>query len=345
MPSTMKAAVVRAFDRPLEIEERPVPEPGPEQVLVRVMASGVCHTDLHAARGDWPVKPKLPFVPGHEGVGYVAALGPDVSGLKEGDKVGVPWLHRACGMCEYCVSGWETLCSQQQNTGYSVDGGHAEYVVAPAAYVGRLPERAAFADYAPILCAGVTSYKGLKETEVRPGEWVVVVGVGGLGHLAVPYARAMGMNVAAVDVDDDKLRLARDLGAQFTVNAARTEDDPAGALQKAIGGAHGALVTAVSPESFEQAIGMLRARGTCVLVGLPPGSFQTPIFPVVLKRLTVRGSIVGTRKDLQECLDLADTRAIRPTIETRPLDAINDVFDDLAAGRVNGRVVLLPAGA
>ncbi len=338
----MKAAVVRAFDRPLEIEEVPVPEPVPDQVLVRVMASGVCHTDLHAARGDWPVKPKLPFIPGHEGVGFVAALGAGVTGIKEGDKVGVPWLHRACGCCEHCISGWETLCGQQQNTGYSVDGGHAEYVLAPAAYVGRLPERANFMDYAPILCAGVTTYKGLKETEVKPGEWVVIVGVGGLGHLGVQYARAMGMNVAAVDVDDVKLQLARELGAQLTVNA-RTEDDPAQIIQKQIGGAHGVLVTAVAPQSFEQSIAMLRSRGTCALVGLPPGTFQTPIFEVVLKRLTIRGSIVGTRKDLQECLDLADTRAIRPTVETRPLEAINDVFDDLAEGRVNGRVVLLPS--
>jgi propanol-preferring alcohol dehydrogenase len=185
----MKAAVVHAFGAPLVIEDVPVPEPGPGQVLVKVVASGVCHTDLHAADGDWPVKPKLPFVPGHEGVGFVAACGAGVAGagggLKEGDPVGVPWLHDACGRCEYCTTGWETLCPHQHNTGYSVDGGYAEYVLAPAAYVGRLPERPDFVALAPILCAGVTTYKGLKETEARPGQWVVISGIGGLGHIAV----------------------------------------------------------------------------------------------------------------------------------------------------------------
>lgn len=338
MPQTMKAAVVHAYGKPLAIEEVPVPTPGEGEILVKVVASGVCHTDIHAADGDWPVKPPLPFIPGHEGVGYVAAVGKGVTLLKEGDKVGVPWLHSACGCCEFCITGWETLCGKQRNTGYSVNGGYAEYVVAPAAYVGRLPEKADFADYAPILCAGVTTYKGLKEAEVKPGEWVVISGVGGLGHLAVQYAKAMGMNVAAVDVTDDKLELACRLGASLTVNAA--EADPAAVIQKEIGGAHGVLVTAVSGKAFDLAIGMLRPHGTCSLVGLPPTTFQTPIFDVVLKRLTIRGSIVGTRKDLQECIDIAASRGIKPAVERQPLDAINSVFERLKAGEINGRVVL-----
>ena len=338
MSQTMKAAVVKAFEQPLTIEEAPVPEPGPGQVLVRVMASGVCHTDLHAADGDWPVKPKLPFIPGHEGVGYVAVLGPGITSLKEGDRVGVPWLHSACGTCEYCLTGWETLCASQQNTGYSVDGGFAEYALAPAAYVGRLPDSLGFVEAAPILCAGVTTYKALKETEAKPGEWVVVSGVGGLGHIAIQYARAMGLHVAAVDVADEKLALARELGAEITVNAAT--EDPAQQITREIGGAHGVLVTAVSPAAFQQAIGMLRRGGTCSLVGLPPGNFATPIFDVVLKRLTIRGSIVGTRKDLQEALQFAGEGKIRSTIETQPLEAINSVFARLRQGEVLGRVVL-----
>jgi propanol-preferring alcohol dehydrogenase len=334
----MRAAVAHKFREPLTIEEVPVPEPGPGQVLVRVAASGVCHTDLHAADGDWPVKPKLPFIPGHEGVGHVAAVGAGVTSLREGDRVGVPWLHSACGECEYCLTGWETLCPKQQNTGYSVDGGFAEYVLAPAAYVGRLPERIGFVEAAPILCAGLTTYKGLKETDAKPGDWVVVSGVGGLGHLAVQYARAMGLHVAAVDVAEEKLALARELGAELTVNA--EVEDPAARIQQEIGGSHGVLITAVSPPAFRQGIGMLKRGGTCVLVGLPPGDFPAPIFDVVLKRLTVRGSIVGTRKDLQEALQFAAEGKVRSSVEAQPLEAVNTVFSRLRRGDVRGRVVL-----
>ncbi len=338
MTKTMQAAVARAFRQPLAIEELPIPVPAPGQVLVRVVASGVCHTDLHAVNGDWPVKPTLPFIPGHEGAGYVAAVGHGVTHVKEGDRVGVPWLHSACGRCEYCITGWETLCPLQSNSGYSVNGAFADYVLADANFVGRIPDALDFATAAPVLCAGVTTYKGLKETDTRPGQWVVISGVGGLGHLGVQYARAMGLKVAAVDVADDKLALARRLGAELTVNA--REQDPVEVLQREIGGAHGVLVTAVSPVAFAQAVGMLRRGGTCSLVGLPPGDFPTPIFDVVLKRLTIRGSIVGTRMDLTEALELAADGKIEVAVETRPLSAINEVFERLERGTVQGRVVL-----
>jgi propanol-preferring alcohol dehydrogenase len=334
----MTAAIVRNFREPLSIEEVPIPTPGPGQVLVTIVASGVCHTDLHAADGDWPVKPTLPFIPGHEGAGYVSAIGPGVTSIKEGDRVGVPWLHSACGACDHCLTGWETLCPAQQNTGYSVNGAFAEYVLAPAAYVARIPDKLEFVEVAPILCAGVTTYKGLKETEVRPGQWVVISGIGGLGHVAVQYAKAMGMHVAAVDVGKDKLALARALGAEIALDARGT--DPAAELQRLIGGAHGALVTAVSPAAFRQAVGMLRSRGTCVFVGLPPGELATPIFDVVLKRLTLRGSIVGTRMDLKEALQIAVDGRIQPTIELKPLSAVNETFTALREGTLRGRVVL-----
>lgn len=338
LPATMKAAVVHQFGMPLGIEDVAVPRPVAGQILVRVVNCGVCHTDLHAADGDWPVKPKLPFIPGHEGVGHVAAVGAGVTNLKEGDRVGVPWLHSACGLCSYCLAGWETLCPQQQNTGYSVNGGFAEYVLAPAAYVGRLPDSVGFADVAPILCAGVTTYKGIKEADTKPGDWIVIVGIGGLGHVAVQYAKAMGLHVAAVDISDEKLALAKQLGAELTVHAGA--GNAAAEIQQQIGGAHGVLVTAVSPKIFRQSLEMLRSGGTCVLVGLPPGDFSTPIFDVVLKRLTVRGSIVGTRKDLEECLQFAAEGKVKATTETRPLDAINEVFQQLRAGEINGRIVL-----
>src|SRR6185369_14770313 len=219
MSTMMKAAVVRAFGKPLVIEDVPLPVPGPGEILVKTKACGVCHTDLHAASGDWPVKPVPPFISGHEAAGVVAALGPGVTDFKLGDAVGVAWLHDACMRCEYCETGWETLCAHQHNTGYSVNGGFAEYVVASAAFAARLPANVDFAAIAPILCAGVTTYKGLKETEARPGEWVLISGVGGLGQVAIQYAKAMGLKVVALDIAEDKLKLARDSGADYSVNA------------------------------------------------------------------------------------------------------------------------------
>ncbi|NIC36346.1 alcohol dehydrogenase AdhP [Halomonas desiderata] len=338
MDKTMRAAVVRKFGEPLAIEEVEVPRPGPGEVLVKIAASGVCHTDLHAAHGDWPVKPNPPFIPGHEGVGHVAAVGAGVKHLKEGDRIGVPWLHSACGHCEHCLGGWETLCESQQNTGYSVNGGFADYTLAVADYAGHLPDNVGFVEVAPVLCAGVTVYKGLKVTDTRPGQWVVISGIGGLGHMAVQYAKAMGLNVAAVDIDDAKLALAERLGASVTVNAAKT--DPVAYLKKAIGGAHGVLVTAVSPKAFEQAQGMVRRGGTISLNGLPPGDFPLPIFETVLNGITVRGSIVGTRQDLQESFDFAGEGKVKATVSTDRLENINDVFQRLHEGRIEGRVVL-----
>jgi len=192
IPKSMQAAVVEKFGEPLVVKEVSVPTPGPGQALVEIVASGVCHTDLHAADGDWPVKPTLPFIPGHEGAGVVVALGPAVTHLKEGDRVCIAWLHGACGYCEFCRTGWETLCLEQKNSGYSVNGSFAQYALAQADYLGRVPEGLSFVDAAPILCAGVTTYKGLKETGTRPGEWVVISGAGGLGHVAIQYAKAMG---------------------------------------------------------------------------------------------------------------------------------------------------------
>lgn len=338
LPKTMKAAVVPALGQPLDIREVPVPEVGPGQVLMRVRASGVCHTDLHAAEGDWPVKPTAPFIPGHEGVGEVAAVGSGVTHLKEGDRIGAPWLHTACGHCEHCVGGWETLCESQQNTGYSVDGSYAEYVRADADYVGHIPDGLDFGPAAPVLCAGVTVYKGLKETEAKPGDWVAISGVGGLGHMAVQYAKAMGFHVVAVDVAEDKLDLAKELGADLTFNA--TTQDPVGELQTQMGGVHGVLVTAVSNAAFEQAVGMLRRHGTMSLVGLPPGSFPLPIFEIVLKRITVRGSIVGTRNDLAESLAFAGEGKVKSHFEWDKLENINAIFDQMRAGTIDGRIVM-----
>jgi propanol-preferring alcohol dehydrogenase len=342
MATTMKAAVVHEFGKPLVIEEVRIPEPGPEEIQIKMEACGVCHTDLHAADGDWPIKPRPPFIPGHEGVGFVSGVGSRVKTVKEGDRVGIVWLYSACGQCVDCLAGQESCCSKAEFGGYTKNGGYAEYAVADPNYVAHLPKNVGFLEVAPIVCAGVTVYKGLKSTDARPGDWVVISGVGGLGHLAVQYAKAMGLHVGAVDVSEEKLALARSLGAKLTVNA--REQDPAAFFQKEIGGAHAVLVTAPSTPAFAQAIGMTRARGTIALNGLPPGSFPLPIFEVVLKALTIRGSIVGTRLDLAEALSFAGEGLVHAITKAERIEDINDVFDRMRAGKIDGRIVLDIAG-
>jgi alcohol dehydrogenase, propanol-preferring len=338
MRNMMGAAIATSFGRPLILSDIAIPTPGPGEVLVRVAACGVCHTDIHAVDGDWPVKPKLPFIPGHEVIGHVAALGQGVTRFREGDAIGVAWLHDACGACEYCGTGWETLCASQHNTGYGVDGGYAEYMVADAAYAVKIPAGMDLVKAAPILCAGVTTYKGIKETDTKPGDWLAISGVGGLGHVAVQYAKAMGLHVVAIDLSEDKLALARRLGADIALNAG--VPDLAADVSRRTGGMHGALITAVSAPAFAQCLNLLRPGGTMSMVGLPPGSFALPIFDVVLKRLTVRGSIVGTRQDLAEALMFAAEGKVNAEVQSRRLDEINAIFTELKTGRVRGRIVL-----
>ncbi|MFD1548047.1 zinc-dependent alcohol dehydrogenase [Nonomuraea guangzhouensis] len=333
----MRAAVVTGFDKPLEIQEVPVPGPEPYQVLVRIEASGLCHTDIHAAHGDWPVKPSLPFTPGHEGVGVIEQLGSAVTGRKVGERVALPWLGYACGTCEYCVSGRETLCESQQNTGYALDGGHAEYAVAHAAYVVPVPEGIAPAEAAPLTCAGVTTYKAVKVSGLRPAERAAIFGIGGLGHLAQQYAQIFGGETVAVDVTEDKLRLARSLGATHTVNAATS--DPVEEI-KALGGVDVAIVLAASPRVLEQAHASLRRGGRLVLVSLPKdNAMSLPIFQTVLGGVTVIGSIVGTRADLAEVFRLHAAGRTKVIYQTRKLEDINQSFGDVLAGTVPARLV------
>jgi alcohol dehydrogenase, propanol-preferring len=339
MNGMMHCAVVEKFGAPLALREIAIPTPGPGQILVKTEACGVCHTDLHAAHGDWPAKPTPPFIPGHEAIGKVVGIGAGVTGVREGDRVGVPWLYSACGHCEHCLSGWETVCAEAKFGGYTQNGGFAEYLLADPTYVAHIPATLSSIEAAPIICAGITTYKGLKVTEARPGEWVAISGCGGLGHLAIQYAKAMGLQVCAIDIDDGKLDHATRLGADFVVNA--SEGDPAAAVNKGTGGgAHGVLITAPSLGAFKQGIGMTRKRGTCVLVGLPPGEFPTPLFSVVANCLTIRGSFVGTRQDMAECLAFAAQGKVKADVELQPLSAINQIFDRLASGDVPSRVVL-----
>ena len=334
----MKAAVVTDFKSPLEIRELPIPTPGPGQALVRIEASGVCHTDIHAARGDWPVKPALPFTPGHEGVGVIEVLGAgDGHGRAVGERVAIAWLGSACGQCRYCVSGRETLCESQANSGYNVNGAYAQYAIADARYVVPVPDGITPFDAAPLTCAGVTTYKAVKAGMVGPADHVAVFGVGGLGHLAVQYARIAGGIVTAVDIEPTKLELAAQLGADYTVNAAT--GDPVAEI-KARGGADVAIALAASPQSFRQAFASLRRGGRLVCVGLPAdGTLTIPIFDTVLGGISVIGSIVGTRQDLAEVFELHRAGRTRVIAQGRKLDDANTVFEEVLAGRVPARVV------
>lgn len=333
----MKAAVVHEFGRPLRIEEVATPAPGPGQVLVKVETSGLCHTDIHAARGDWPVKPAPPFIPGHEGVGIVERIGEGVTRLAEGDRVAVPWLGWACGACEACASGWETLCPNARYTGYTVNGGFAEYVVADAAFAGLVPSSIDPLDAAPLTCAGVTTYKAVKVSGARSSDLVAVFGIGGLGHLAVQYAHIAGATVAAVDVVDSKLEVAKGLGATYAVNAAT--DDPAEAIQ-ALGGADAAIVLAATPQACEQAFASLKRNGTLVLVGLPADNImRLPVFETVLKGIKVVGSLVGTRVDLAETFDLHADGRTTVVRESRHLDHVNEAMAQVLEGGVDARIV------
>jgi len=336
----MRAAVVTSFDQPLDVKDVPVPEPGAGQIQVRIEASGLCHTDIHAAQGDWPVKPNPPFIPGHEGVGIVTKIGPGVTLHAVGDRVAIPWLGHACGTCEYCITGWETLCESQQNTGYSIDGGFAEYLVADATYAVAVPAGIDPAEAAPLTCAGVTTYKAVKVGGVTPGDRVAIFGIGGLGHLAQQYAQIFGGETIAVDVTEEKLALAKQLGAAHTVNAATT--DPVAAIE-ALGGADVAVVLAASPKVLEQAHASLRRGGRLVLVSLPKdNAMSLPIFQTVLKGIRVIGSIVGTRADLAEVFRLHAAGRTRVFYEPRPLSEVNQAIEDVLASRVPARLVLIP---
>jgi propanol-preferring alcohol dehydrogenase len=327
----VKAAVVRSFDRPLALEDLPIPQPGSGQVLVRVETCGLCHTDIHAARGEWPVKPSPPFIPGHEGVGVIERLGSgDMFGLEPGMRVALPWLGYACGVCRYCNTGRETLCPHQLNMGYAIDGGFAEYALGYARHVVRVPDDISSADASPLTCAGVTTYKAVKVSGATSSSVVAVFGAGGLGHLAIQYARITGASVIAVDVNPARLASAREAGAEHTVNP--REEDPVAAIQR-LGGADAAVSTAVFPEAFEQAFGSLARGGKLVCVGLPAhNEMRLPIFETVLGGLEIAGSIVGTRHDLEEVFELHRRGLTTVEYAERSLDDVNTSIAEVLEG-------------
>ncbi|MEE1868600.1 alcohol dehydrogenase catalytic domain-containing protein [Pseudomonas auratipiscis] len=337
---TMTAAILRELGGPLKLEQVPIPKPGIGEILIKVVACGVCHSDVHACDGDWPSPPNLPLIPGHEVTGHIAELGEGVTGYALGDTVGVPWMYSACGACEYCRAGMETICKQGEATGYSKPGGYAEYMIAPAAFVAKVPAGADLYGLAPILCAGVTTYRGLKRSGARPGQWMAVIGIGGLGHVAVQYAKAMGLRVVAVDVSDEKLELAHRLGAERVYNVM---NDPEIAIHAELGGVHGVLVTATSNKAFELAVKLLRPGGTAIYIGQPGGAadeVRSSIDRIVNWELSIRGSNVGTRQDLHEAVEFAANGLVAVQASLTTLDEINEIFDQIRKGTVVGRKVL-----
>lgn len=338
----MRAAVMTGFGQALNLEELPMPEPGEDEVLLRVDVCGVCHSDLHIVDGDLPrfragTKPHL--IPGHEVVGRVARRGAAVSHLAVGERVGVAWRHGACGQCEQCREGYENLCQQGGIIGMTVDGGYAQFMKARASHALPIPDSLRSDEAAPLFCAGVTSYRALKNAGVGPGQRVAVFGVGGLGHLAVQIAHAMGAEVIALDIGKDKLALARELGAAQALDA--SDPDALKALRQR-GGVHVAIVTSAARAAYDAALQCLRPTGTLSVVGLPPEPLQIPALAVVGGEVRIIGSAVGTRNDIREVLDLAAKGKVRCRVETRPLSQVNEVLGAMRRGAIQGRVVLDP---
>jgi propanol-preferring alcohol dehydrogenase len=334
----MKAAVVQEFKEPLVVEEVETPTVGPDEVLIKVEACGVCHSDLHLAEGDWPQfkkRVRVPFIPGHEVVGTVVEKGKAVNSFSIGDRAGVAWLYWTCGECELCKEGLENLCPAQSITGATVNGGYAEFIKAKASHTLKVPASLDSEQAAPLFCAGVTVYRGLKKADIRPGQRVAIFGIGGLGHLAVQIAREFGARVIAVDVSDEKLKIARDFGAEVTINAAAT--DPAKEI-RALGYAHSILVSSASKAAYTSAFYSVRAGGNLVAVGLPSEDISFPV--IMMREMKIFSAATGTREESREVLQMAAEGKIRCLVEPRSIDTINETFEDMRRSQITGRAVI-----
>ena len=338
----MKAAVLHELKHPLSMEEAAEPRPDTNEVLIEVEACGVCHSDLHVADGDWPqIVPitKMPLILGHEISGRVVKKGVSVENLELGDRVGVPWVHWTCGECEFCREGNENLCGKQKITGVSVDGGYAEFVKAPASHALKIPDGLSFIEAAPLFCAGVTVYRALKRAKIKPGQRLGVFGVGGLGHLAVQIGHGLGAIVTAIDVTDEKLARAKELGASMTLNSAAS--NVVKEMRRA-GGIHAALVASAAKAAYDTAFRCVRPTGSLLVVGLPSEPICFPAIQMAALEVHIQASSVGTRDDIRELLAMAAAGKIHSQITTRPLADANEVLAELREGRVSGRIVLTP---
>jgi propanol-preferring alcohol dehydrogenase len=329
-----RGVVLSAARQPVALADLPMPQPSQGHVLLKMEACGICHSDLFIAGMEKP--PVVPQVLGHEGIGRVESVGDGVTSIAEGDRVGVTFLASTCGECEWCRTGRERFCPRQLNSGYTAPGVLAGFVSVSAQYLVRVPGGMNAVEAAPMCCAGWTAYRAVKETTAAPGATIAIFGMGGLGHLAVQFARHAGLRVAAVDVSDEKLALASSVGAEITVtaeNAGRT-------LQKDYGGMDAAVVVTGSAAAAGQALRSIKRCGTVVLVGMAHGPAELPIVDTVLKGITIRGSFLGTREDLEEVFRLAATGVVRPHIEAHSIDDAPALFERLGRGEIAGRAVI-----
>lgn len=332
----MKAAVVTS-EKTVEIMDKDLRPIRAGEALVDITFCGVCHTDLHVKNADYGDKTGV--ILGHEGVGIVKEVADDVTSLKAGDQVSIAWFFEGCGHCEYCVNGRETLCREVKNAGYTVDGAMAEQCIVTADYAVKVPEGLDPAAASSVTCAGVTTYKAIKEAKIKPGQWLAVYGLGGLGNLALQYAKnVFNAKVIAVDINDSQLEFAEELGADLVINPSKENAEEL--IQEKTGGAHAAVVTAVAKAAFNSAIDCVRAGGVVVAVGLPPESMDLSIPHIVLNGIEIVGSLVGTREDLREAFEFAAEGVVVPKVEKRPIEDINDIFDEMQAGKFKGRMVI-----
>ncbi|MEQ9942811.1 alcohol dehydrogenase AdhP [Pectobacterium aroidearum] len=332
----MKAAIVTK-DHSVEIQDKTLRPLQHGEALLKMECCGVCHTDLHVKDGDFGDVTGITL--GHEGIGIVKEVGPGVASLKPGDRASVAWFYQGCGHCEYCNSGNETLCRSVKNAGYSVDGGMAEECIVVADYAVKVPDGLDSAAASSITCAGVTTYKAVKVSQIKPGQWIAIYGLGGLGNLALQYAKnVFNAKVIAIDVNDAQLAFAKEMGADLVINPAK--DDAAKIIQEKVGGAHAAVVTAVARAAFNSAVDAVRAGGRIVAVGLPPESMDLNIPRLVLDGIQVLGSLVGTREDLKEAFQFAAEGKVKPKVTLRPLKDINAIFAEMKGGKITGRMVI-----
>lgn len=342
IPKTQKAVVFETNGGKLEYKDIPVPVPKPNELLINVKYSGVCHTDLHAWKGDWPLPTKLPLVGGHEGAGVVLGMGANVKGWKIGDLAGIKWLNGSCMSCEYCELSNESNCPQADLSGYTHDGSFQQYATADAVQAARIPAGTDLAQVAPILCAGITVYKALKSAHLRAGEWVAISGAcGGLGSLAIQFAIAMGYRVLGIDGGDEKAKLFKKLGGEVFIDFTKTKDVVGEILKVTNGGAHGVINVSVSEAAIEASTRYVRANGTVVLVGLPGGAYcKSEVFSHVVKSYSIVGSYVGNRADTREALDFFARGLVKSPIIIAPLSDLPEIFDKMEKGQIAGRYVV-----
>jgi len=343
IPDMQWAQVIEKSGGGVIYKQIPVQKPSSDEILVNIKYSGVCHTDLSLMRDLWPFR-KTPLVGGHEGAGVVAAKGELVTNIEIGDHVGVKWINGSCLACEFCRQSDEPLCPKALHSGYTVNGTFQQYCIAKAAHVSKIPKDVPLDAIAPVLCAGLTAYKGLKESGARPGQTVAIVGAGGgLGTMAQQYAKAMGLRIIAIDGGEEKGDACKQLGADTYIDFLKSDDIVRDVKNSTVDGLgpHAVLILAASEGPFQQATSYVRSRGSIVAIGLPlHGFLKAPIPDTILRMITIKGSYVGNRNDGDEAIDFFARGLIHTPFRLVPLSDLAAVYELMEQGKLIGRIVL-----